>query len=280
MTQRSARRKPSSGFRHFYTIIFAFLGAFFLTGMATAALARAFPRAGTTSLAGFSIAVLLGGSVGFVLDELSGARRSRAKETHPEEPWLWDEQWAAGRIAYSPLGGAIGLGVMAAFIDFFAFTVFVVALREFSFGILIFLLVLGGAALATSALTVTLVRQHFAFGKSELVLDTIPGVIGGELAGTVEVRMANADRTLEFQVSIACSGRSRQPDVWKKEIVVAADAWRRRGELVAVPFRFELPNNLPADRPYSVRVSADAKPVSYQANFSVPVFRTFESKTR
>lgn len=278
MKPRSVRKEPSSGFNHTFLVIFAFLGAFFFRGVASAAITRTFPSAGTASLAGFLTAAVLGGSAGAVLDGFYGARRARAKVAHPEEPWLWDEQWAAGRIAYSNLKGAIGLGVFAAVTVFFTYAVLIVLFRQFSFGLLVVFLMFGFPALLMSVITVALVRQHFAFGNSALVLETRPGVIGGEFAGVIEVRMPNADRSLEFRVSIACIGPGRRGDLWKKELVVTAEGWRRRGDLVEVPFRFELPNDLPTKRVrYSVRVSANAKPLDYEANFPVPIFRTFTS---
>src|SRR5439155_8928040 len=78
----------------------------------------------------FLLFAVVFGSVGFGL--LAGVvfgskRQKRAKalqSAHPDEPWLWREDWAGGRIASSTKSAMLALWVFAAFWNLIADGVF------------------------------------------------------------------------------------------------------------------------------------------------------------
>src|SRR5688572_28612533 len=74
-------------------------------------------RAGAAALGVFGTVFAVVGT-GLLLAVMAGRRAGRRRErleaSHPEEPWLWREDWAAGRVKDAHPSTAAGLWAFAA----------------------------------------------------------------------------------------------------------------------------------------------------------------------
>jgi hypothetical protein len=241
------------------------------------------------------------GGVGFGGLALSLAGRRRLKEQevlkarHPTEPWLWQKDWASGRIDDSSRVTMWVSWVFAMFWNLVSFPVGFVGVRAAlqqgnSAGYVALLFPLVGVALLVWAIRTTL-RYH-KYGTSRLELSTIPGVIGHTLAGTVRTTTI-LQPTDGFEVTLSCvrrvttrSGKNSSTTesiLWQEERRVRGEPSRDIAGLgTRVPVAFRLPQDVqacdasnPNDRiVWRLKLSASVPGVDYDSVFEVPVFRT------
>ena len=198
-------------------------GVLFLLPFAVAGIVLTAQALRLAQLANWRDAMLAGigaltfGGVGFggLLGLRVGYQRLKEAETrkadHPNEPWLWRTDWAAGRIEDSSRADLLGAWTFAAFWNLVswpsAYLALNAALRQNKpAGFIALLFPLVGVWLLVRAILVTLRRRKY--GISRLELSATPGAIGGNLAGTV-----SAPATLRpaggFQVRLSCVRRVR-----------------------------------------------------------------------
>ncbi len=203
-------------------------------------------------------------------------------------PWLYREDWAAGVVEPND-GQRIGLNAIAAAIC--------LMIASITLGMQVWKgqwkpLALGVAAAVGAVglyclyqlLRCIVVRRHF--GKTVFRLATVPGKVGGKLAGVVmaPVAVANSKR---IQVRLACVERyttggddgGGESTVWKQEARVdrtlAADDPRN----VGLPILFDIPasaleTDLDDTVTWKLTVSAKLPGIDYHDEFVVPIFRT------
>ena len=246
------------------------------------------------------IGALTFGGVGFggLIGLRVGYRRLKEAEslkaTHPNEPWLWRADWAAGRIEDSSRTDLLGAWTFAVFWNLVscptAYFALDAALRHNKpAGFIALLFPLVGVWLLVRASLITL-RRH-KYGISRLELSTTPGAIGGTLAATV-----SAPGSLKppggFQVRLACvrrvrtrSGKSnsiRETVLWQDELKVEGQQNRDyQGMRTVIPVAFKLPGTVePSDSTdannrvvWRLEVGGSVPGVDYAANFEIPVFR-------
>jgi hypothetical protein len=201
-------------------------------------------------------------STGFILLLSVGWRKmkdlERRKAAHPDEPWLWHEEWASGRIKDSTRGTLWMSWIFATFWNLVSFPIGFAGIREAIreekpglYFILIFPLV--GIGILIWAVRTAL--RSWKYGVSSLELTTFPGVIARRLAGTVRIssRLQPADG---FDVTLTCvrlvttgSGKNSSTT----ETVLWQDERRVRGEPVRDPA------GLGTRIPISFRIPADAQ---------------------
>ena len=112
-------------------------------------------------------------------------------------------------------------------------------------------------------------------------MHTYPGVIGGELSGSLEV---NRIKTQRFKIRISCLCINRSHDdtletpIWTREVIneIETDTNRRR-----LSFQFDIPSHLPkSDLPktigsyYAWTIAIESLDVSplFTRQYTVPVF--------
>jgi hypothetical protein len=239
------------------------------------------------------------GTVGFALFTFAvlsvfKERGNRALAAdHPDEPWLWKKDWAEGTISSSGSTSTIVLLVCALAWNLASTPVwFVFPHDAFDKGHRLALLLLAfpaiGAILVLSA--VVSVLRWRKYGQSVLEMASVPGVIGGQLAGVIRVP-AKVRPEEGFRLSLDCvcistAGKSRtETSVWQDEQVIARDLSQGNPEQSAIPVLFQIPYECrPTDETeansqtvWRLAVSAKTPGLDYSTRFEVPVFKTPES---
>jgi hypothetical protein len=261
--------------------------------------------AGDWTQAGFyMLFCLVFGGVGFGL--LTTILLGRKKVTsaivraraHPEEPWLWREDWAAKEVCDGAQSGMWSGIFFAALWNLISIPVAIAVVRQAlpkgnHLALLALLFPLVGIGLAVAAVRRTL--QYRRFGVSSLALERVPVPVGRRLVGTVR---ASVDTTPAdgFHVALSCINRTRSGTgddettseriQWQEEQCVRGTAVRDyRGPGATIPIDFAIPadaRGTDESNPRNVivwrlSVSASLPGVDYAAAFDVPVYYTEES---
>lgn len=211
------------------------------------------------------------------------------QEKSPSTPWLWREDWAAGRAK----------GMMGTRCRFFwLFTIFwnfiswpIVfsswnqLVRDFSHGQYVVLVAclfpLIGLGLLFYTLRLTLRLRKF--GEPELLLSTVPAPVGGTLDGKISLPQ-NCGFMPEFELKLLCVEQSRSGNnsntetvVWQGQQKVAADSDG------SISVHFEIPPD--ARETYKVagafntvtwrlQVSSKTPGIDFFEQYEVPIFKT------
>jgi hypothetical protein len=222
-------------------------------------------------------------------------RRAR----HPDEPWLWNEAWSEGRLRCSARAAMRYAWVFAIAWNAISTPIAVLAPGEFmdkgNHGAAIAVLFPAvGIGLLAWALRATLRWRRF--GESVFEMLRVPGVLGGELAGTLQVG-GELSATDVITARLSCirryvsgSGRSRstQEDIrWSEEQRLPPTVLSRGPFGHALNLRFALPYDASPSDPvasddyilWRLEVSTRVPGVDYRAHFEVPVFETGESRS-
>jgi hypothetical protein len=211
-----------------------------------------------------------------------------SKEAHPDQPWLWREDWARGEVKSASKGAMVFTWIFALIWNaissgaFFA-TRGEIKAKPFAFLVLVFPAI--GVLLLIWAIRQTL--RWNRFGESFLKLTTVPGIIGGALAGVIHTSR-RLDRATEVRLRLACLERDTSGDStsehlqWEDEKLFSGDVLQGGG----IPVVFDIPFDgkptaaLSASRSVVWRLDARAKVpgTDYIAQFEVPVFKTEQSR--
>jgi hypothetical protein len=219
---------------------------------------------------------------------------------HLEEPWLWRQDWAAGRIEDAGRKGQYGLWAFSALWNLIALPSAFLALQELhrsgnKLTLIALIFPIIGVGLLVAAARSTIRERRF--GLSILELTTQPAVVGHGLGEPFHV----ASPLLPpggFLATLSClnirttgSGDNRSTTEtirWQEQQKVTgqrAAAGRDGGLVTAVPVHFRLPADVaPCDDTNSndrivwrLQLAAAVPGVDYSATFDVPVFRTAAS---
>ncbi len=223
-----------------------------------------------------------------------GKKSEQLVTQFPDEPWKWREDWASGVIR-ADRSAAKFLLIFAAFWNLISFPLGIVFVREalkekHTILLLVLLFPLIGIILAISAVYVFARARRFR--GATLKLATVPGVIGGKLAGIV--RLTQKIRPDDgFHLRLKCTqtivtgsgdDRSTREDVlWEDSKLIGTDASKDPRQ-TAIPVLFAIPYNQPHSDPKSVtpiawklEVRAKNPGIDLAVDFVVPVFQTAES---
>jgi hypothetical protein len=240
----------------------------------------------------------VGGLVGLARGRRRLAEVEAARARHPDEPWLWRADWAAGRIEDSNRMGARFAWAFAAFCNLVSlpagyFGVRAAVEQGNRAGLVALLFPVAGVGLLAWAARISARLRRF--GVSRLELEGRPAAIGRSFAGTVLAPLALTP-TGGFRVVLSCirrvttgSGDDRSTServLWQEEQRVAGRPSRTaQGMSTTISVRFPIPPDaLPCDDRnardtvlWRLEVSAEVPGVDYASAFEVPVFRTAES---
>jgi hypothetical protein len=216
-------------------------------------------------------------------------REKEAQAAHPNEPWLWNRAWADGVIDDASNTALIGSWVLTVIINTIAWPAGVAGLQQAKHDSRAYLLLLFpavGLALLATAMHFTLRRMKF--GRSMLVLETMPGCIGGWFAATIETRRPIAAEALRLELRniqrvTSGSGKSKHTHetvLWEDQQVLAGRLPSSSRGGSSVPVAFEIParcksTGKPKDDTeivWRLRAHAAMEGTDYLAEFVVPVF--------
>lgn len=224
-------------------------------------------------------------------------RDRAAARLHPDEPWLGRKDWADGQIMASGKTTVYVLLVCAFFWNVVSAPLWYVIVEE-ALGKghrLAFLLsVFPAIGLILIACAVVAVLRWQKYGQSVFVMASVPGVIGGQLAGVIRVS-GKVDSENGFRIAVNCvhrvttgsgkSSRTTETSLWQDEQVIARDMLQNDPAHSAIPVLFSIPYEcLPTDEAnardqtiWRLKVSAKTPGLDYSSTFEVPVFKTAES---
>jgi hypothetical protein len=224
--------------------------------------------------------------------KIRAARREQLRrDAHPVEPWRWTGQWDSPDLADINRNAAVFSWTFAILFNAIAWPAAYAAIHAANPGnhAVYFVLLLPAATMALLAWAIYLTVRRMKFGRCTLHLETLPGCIGGYLAGTIEtprpIHDANSVRlvlrciqrttTNSFNLN---SGRSHRR-AWDEPL------WEKEQKLTGVlpqgiPVSFRIPPDRRATEKFSARdeilwrlsVHADTPGADFSAEFLVPIF--------
>ncbi len=218
------------------------------------------------------------------------------KQAHPKEPWLWRPQWTNGRILSNTPAQAKSFWAIAILWNAVSCPIFFVLPEEWAkgnkLGAIGLVFPLAGAWLLWKAMSET--YRVIKFGRSLLVLQTFPGVIGGSLKGTIQTGRAFPSDSV-FRLKLLCinrtqSGSGKNSSTWEKTLweeeqrEVRAQAALQAG-FSTVPLAFALPldsrasdNETPGNEIiWRLEITSAVPGLDFKTQFEVPVFETEDS---
>jgi hypothetical protein len=210
----------------------------------------------SSKLPGAGILACLGGGCWYFANRILRTRLAQIElfKKHPNEPWLWREDWVAKRIALNDTLPKVLLGLFVLGVVF----AFYVAYRNGQIkpneGLMNWWVV---GTIAAAWMGFNIYRLNRRWRLSELEIETLPGRIGGEFRGTVWLSEPIAPST-PFRVYLSCEEmtwyRKSSPSqrglgittriLWNSEIEPQAgceDAIKRK---TPIPIAFSLPVGL------------------------------------
>ncbi len=186
------------------------------------------------------------------------------RTAHPDQPWLWRADWAAGEIHSSPKAKAIFVVPLAIFWNFCTFSA-LGSLRtnvdldrgRMSAWLMLFPLI--GIGLLLTAIRALLQWRHY--GESTFQLKLVPGTIGGALQGVI--RCSHPMPPMRpVKLHLTCINDVRGADnkiaalpIWSDQVEVTTDG------VGAIPVAS---TRMPSDRDRAVRRSRNLEADSFR----------------
>ena len=221
----------------------------------------------------------------------------RLKELHPDSPWLWKKGWAEGNIKCMSTAGIWVIGIFALIWNLVSAPILLVAKDQVfdpNHKEGLFALIFPAVGVILIIVWLVQVARHRKFGDSWFKMASLPGVIGGKLAGVVHISK-HVDPPAGFKLSLTCiksvttgSGKSQSTHkhvVHQEEMAIAHELLASDYLQTAIPILFGIPYNTPESGNQGPRVNvywvltvtASLPGADYNARFDVPVFKTAES---
>ncbi|MGC2274947.1 MAG: hypothetical protein WA571_02935 [Candidatus Binatus sp.] len=209
------------------------------------------------------------------------------KRAHPQEPWLWHAEWAAGEIHSSARPIAIAVCALALFWNAIALPSAVPILLAHNLryepkfaGLAIFPII----GLGLIAWALHLLLRWNAYGDSRFEMKSVPGKIGGTLEGSIHVGrgfepMRPVNLKLVCVNDISTGNSNTATPLWSDESQVTASGDG------SIPVSFLIPPECkPSDNTnfrdrifWRLYAQSPGGVVSYKASFEVPVFQIDET---
>ena len=287
----------------------AFATPFALAGLLT--LAKGLQLASSEGFGESTFTALAAGSVfagvgfGIMVALVYGLKLAREEERrrarYPEEPWRWDVRWNDGRILCDGKARQVAMWAFAGIWNGISLPTALLFLRDEGFEAstpepyLVMLFPAIGLGLLVAAIRGTL--RWLRFGRSELVLPAMTGVIGGHLQGSLETRapLHSAERVTLTLNCLERRTRRRGKNTETDERVLWQEVQELRpprsshgsrgGAETALPFGFTIPADCRATDGedhsnrilWRLEVEAAIPGIDYAATFEPPVFLTEDS---
>ncbi len=254
----------------------------------------------------YMIFVLTFGGVGFgllifgVFGLKVNKKEKKAKKDHPDKPWMWNSKWSDGTIKSSDKAGMIGAIIFSLFWNLISFPIAGMAFFDGYLNdgnkLALIALIFPAVGLLMIGWTVYAVKKYQKYGTSTLQLASVPGVIGGKLAGVIHV-MVNIIPEDGFHLHLMCihkyttgSGKHRnthEDTLWEDYQTLTTELLATDYSRTALPVLFAIPFDAressidTGDDGIIWRLEAKAKTpgIDFKTKFDVPVFKTDESSS-
>jgi len=218
---------------------------------------------------------------------------TEARALHKNAPWMWRKDWADGKIKPRIRG-------WLKFVWYFAFlwncisfpiAMMIPKAMEKGGGEVFLLCLFPAVGLALLAWAIEQTIRWRKFGRAILILDTFPGIIGGELRGVVETSSGLAPREY-IRVELRClrvisdSESTTEGILWQDETDLPPEVIKIRPRGMGIPICITIPYTCKPSSPedsddqvvWRLRVRAELKGLDFTASFDVPVFLTRDSR--
>jgi hypothetical protein len=243
-------------------------------------------------LAGMTAALAIGGGLFFVPATISLRRKkaeARLREVHPDEPWLWRDDWAAKRIRSTSIVDTRLFTIVAALYLLGVLPLGLLVVRERNLSVWsvpgVVLIVIG---LALFRLARQKRKKARTLDAAEFRPAEVPGLVGGPLAGVVAIPGSPSLGEGPFRVRLECTQKgdadSSGPTVlWRDKTTIQRPLATADPTTIALPIYFAIPYDCrPVDpnepgRRWLLRVGPEQGYADDDAEFDVPVFRTAAS---
>ena len=222
------------------------------------------------------------------------ARQLQVQAEHPAEPWLWREDWAAGRVKSQTKGNMVTSWVFAIFWNLISWTITVFALPaalKQKGAAIYFFFVFPAVGMLLLIYSLRRTIAFFEFGKTCFEMDNVPGAVGHELKGSIQARFPHSpDHGVHLRLT--CVHRyvtgSANNSTTNENIVWRDEADLESGQLCAgpagttIPVSFHIPRDAQPTEKISPRdeflwlleATASVPGVDYRDVFEIPIFRT------
>lgn len=206
-----------------------------------------------------------------------------------QKPWTTRRKWASASVKSSGKLTMMFVWCFAAFWNVIAVPIGIKSIDEFMQGnnpaLIALLFPLVGAGLLYWAIKEAVRWRRF--GPASLQLDPYPGAIGGQVGGTIDVRLSY-DRAHSFKVTLKClqsyytgGGNERKREeacVWQREGYAHTQPGAR-GTQLAISFdvKDDLPESEPVSKCYHLwrlKVEAQLPGADFARSYEIPVFAT------
>jgi len=212
-------------------------------------------------------------------------RQNKLKAAHPNEPWMWNTDWASGQIPDHAVRGSVAHWIIALFWNGVAIPAAVGATQQYlrthdAKALIALLFPAVGIGLIVIAIRATARAAYF--GKSVLELQTLPASPGGALAGTIRIGQV-LQPTGPIRLHLLCTRISRQgkntmqTTVWEDEEELESVLPSNSG--TDIPVYFAIPADVPTtsraglqEIAWCLEVRAATAEVNYSSKFGIPVF--------
>jgi hypothetical protein len=225
------------------------------------------------------------------------ARQKQVQSVHPGEPWMWRADWAQGRANSAIRGSLAGVWIAAVLWNLCVFP-YVWAVSPSAFyrnpAAALFLLPFVAAGLFLLFRAVRTTIAALEFGTTYFAMDSVPGVIGGKLRGSIHARLPHSPDH-GFHLRLSCVNRVRtgggsshdtmETILWCDEADLSPGQFYAGPMGTAIPVDFHIPRDVqPTDNTnlsnqiiWRLEGMADVPGLAYHDVFEVPVFRTAAS---
>ncbi|MBP1692059.1 MAG: hypothetical protein H6Q32_1411 [Bacteroidetes bacterium] len=278
-----------------FVLIFCAIGMFLLYGSIISfqngeTTDAALMLAGALAFGGFGLGVLAVTTFG----SRKQAREAALRSAHPREPWLWRDDWAAGRIrsagkvkAWSFWGFAILWNTISTPLLFFLPEEI---LEKENYGALVGLLFpLVGIGLVVVAARKSI--QQWKYGDAQFHMERVPGCLGGDIVGNLLFPHGlTTAESVNVQLSCIQSVRRRTSKgtstdehvLWQTEQFTPRLTPGGQGSAQRAMVKFRVPFDASPTGDvdentwisWRLEVTAAVPGVDFATDFEIPVFKT------
>ncbi len=228
------------------------------------------------------------------------ARQQQVEADHPTEPWLWRDDWAAGRVQSRTKVSMIGSWVFATFWNLISWTIaifaFPAAFQKQGLGAC-FVLLFPAVGIFLLIYAIRRTIAFFEFGKTYFQMASVPGVIGRELKGSIQARFPHSpdhgvtlrlSSVHKYETGSGNNQTTHENILWRDEAEISSGQLCPGPDGTTIPVSFKIPFDAQPTEKLNGRdeflwlleATAKVPGVDYHDVFEVPVFRTAQSPTQ
>jgi len=234
----------------------------------------------------------------FISKAVSVKRFEWRKKRYPGAPWKWVEQWAKRSVVYES-NGPVGFVwfVLLTMITGFTFVIYVnkdgivSKFQDRDVEYIAFFIVLSFILIPVFFYAASLLREHFKSGGNSIFeMSTYPGIVGGELKGTIRTPLKKIPKD-GFRLALRCGlgkltsqsgpNANRTVTLWEAEKNIGSDEATRGPRGVSFPVSFSIPADAQESDAWSpdkritwtLTAFSSLEGASYYSRFDVPVFK-------